>query len=617
MRFIDRKQLTPPSPLFDKRTEEERREIERWMEQTRSKGGTRRPPSSEWLDEGPRFRHDVEEEFGSCCAYCESSTTLDNKVSQGLVGRHRPKMLAQDQSGNTELAAYAWLTYDWENIFWICSECAHLKGNKFFTRTSTRLIGEPIEKLREAEGALILDPTFDDPALHVQFQLDGSVTPKTQMGSATIELLQLNRFDLAEARREALRHFAQQLMSGEFFVASGVFYSATLINRFSHSGAVTQVVRMLLGALSSTEKSVEELARQLTSMPPGERQVLADMLLNGNSPAEDFPQSISAINLYSDSLRRVGRIPYIRQLPTAEHPITRVEISNFKALRHIEFELPKRIADEENSPCMLLLGENATGKSSVLEAMALAVIGASEAAELDLAIKHENISPLNLIHRSENHDCEPTADTMSVKLSFLNSEQEVELTAHAGDKRFSGVDYCSKVVLGYGPRRFFTSRRTRRLRAPANRVRSLFDPMDMIANPILWLSNLDEKAFDAAARALREILMLDNEDDFERGNDPDTQGQIYIRQGHQRVAMKDMSVGYKSVISMVCDIICELLYHYDNLEYACAVVFIDEIETHLHPRWKAEVRCTGEEWPQRGQICRCGRGCERPLLTDA
>lgn len=53
--------------------------------------------------------------------------------------------------------------------------------------------------------------------------------------------------------------------------------------------------------------------------------------------------------------------------------------------------------------------------------------------------------------------------------------------------------------------------------------------------------------------------------------------------------MKDVSVGYKSVIAMVCDIIRELLYHYDNLEYACAVVFIDEIETHLHPRWKMQI----------------------------
>ena len=53
--------------------------------------------------------------------------------------------------------------------------------------------------------------------------------------------------------------------------------------------------------------------------------------------------------------------------------------------------------------------------------------------------------------------------------------------------------------------------------------------------------------------------------------------------------MQDLSVGFKSGIGMVCDIIRELLYHFDNLEFASAVVFIDEIETHLHPRWKMQI----------------------------
>lgn len=83
--------------------------------------------------------------------------------------------------------------------------------------------------------------------------------------------------------------------------------------------------------------------------------------------------------------------------------------------------------------------------------------------------------------------------------------------------------------------------------------------------------------------------MLADDDDFERDDDPETPGRIYIRQGEQRVAMKDLSVGYKSVIAMVCDIIREMLYHYDNLEFASAVVFIDEVETHLHPRWKMQI----------------------------
>lgn len=589
MRFIDRKSLTPPELLFDKRTDEARQEIHRWIEQSRSKGGTRRPPSSDWLDEESNFRRQVAKEFHGCCAYCESNIPLDDKARQGLVSRHRPKMLAQDESGRTELTAYAWLTYDWENIIWVCSVCARLKGNNFFTRNTSRPIGEPLETLREVERALILDPTFDNPASHLRFHVDGRVSSESPEGEATLKLLDLNRSDLIEERHGALRAFAQQLISGDIIAGQGVLSTGISENPFAHSGAVTQIIRMLLVERSSAETSVEELAEQINSMPPSERQALADELLSGISPPDQLSRASPVPESYPASAGTGRRIPNIRELPSAEHPITRVEISNFKALRHIEFNLPNSVADEENSPCMLLLGENATGKSSVLEAMALAVIGANEAAELDRTIKHEDLSPRNLIHRPDPYHWDQTADAMAVKLSFLDSEHEIELTAEAGDERFWGTDHCSKVVLGYGPRRFFTSRKTRRLRAPANRVRSLFDPMDMIANPIFWLSELNEEAFFAAARALREVLMLDVEDDFERAKDPDTPGQIYIRQGDQRVAMKDVSVGYKSVIAMVCDIIRELLYHYDNLEYACAVVFIDEIETHLHPRWKMQI----------------------------
>ncbi len=589
MRFIDRKDITPPELLFDKRTDEARREVDRWIEQSQSKGGTRRPPSSDWLDEEPDFRRQVAKEFHGCCAYCESNTPFDDADRQGLVSRHRPKMLAQDESGRTELTAYAWLTYDWENIIWICSVCSRLKGNNFFTRNTSRSIGEPIATLREVEGALILDPTFDDPALHLGFQNDGRVSSESPEGKATLNLLELNRSDLIEKRQGALRAFAHQLISGDIATGPGVLSTGISENPFAHSGAVTQVVRQLLIERSSEETSVEELAEQLNSMRPSERHVIADELLGPIAPKADV-RGAGVVFGRSLPLTITGpRIPDIRHLPSADHPITRVEISNFKALRQIEFNLPKRNADRENSPCMLLLGENATGKSSVLEAMALAVVGANEAAKLDHAIKHEDLSPRNLIHRPDPYHWEQTADNMAVRLSFLDSEHEIELTADAGDARFSGVDHCSKVVLGYGPRRFFTSRKTRRLRAPANRVRSLFDPMDMIANPIYWLSGLNDDAFFAAARALREVLMLNVEDDFERDNDPDTPGQIYIRQGGQRMAMKDVSVGYKSVIAMVCDIIRELLYHYDNLEYACAVVFIDEIETHLHPRWKMQI----------------------------
>ena len=46
------------------------------------------------------------------------------------------------------------------------------------------------------------------------------------------------------------------------------------------------------------------------------------------------------------------------------------------------------------------------------------------------------------------------------------------------------------------------------------------------------------------------------------------------------------------MLAVITDICRSLLDYYPNLETARAVVLIDEIETHLHPRWKMRVMST-------------------------
>lgn len=586
MRFIDRTRMSPPELLFDKRTDEARLEVESFIQQTASKGGTRRTPQSDWLDDDILMRRDMAERFQHSCAYCESPAVFDGETRRGYVGRHRPSMLAEDQKGNTELLAYCWLIYDWENLLWLCPTCARLKGNRFFIQGKRGSPSMPVKELHDVENALMLDPCHHDPILHLRFALDGSVGHLTEQGKATIAVLDLNRSEIIEDRRQAITHFAALLAQGRVQNEGGVLIPESGSEPPPHRGAVTLALLDYARVTDFDGLDVDTLVQYLNSLSDADRAAFASELSAGGrrttvaAAREETPD-------FNPKAR--DRIPKVRHLPNALHPITRVEISNFKALREIAFDLPERVADTDQSPCMLLLGENATGKSSVLEAMALAIIGAEEAAALDTAIDTEDLSPADLIHRPDPYRWSETAPGMAVRLSFLDSSIPAELYSRAGDRHFSGDAHCSKVVLAYGPRRYFTTRQTRRFRAPAHRVRSLFDPMDMIANPILWLSSLKGKQWEAAARALREVLMLADDDDFERDENPDTPGSIYIRQNEQRVAMKDLSVGYKSIIAMVCDIIREMLYHYDNLEFASAVVFIDEIETHLHPRWKMQI----------------------------
>ncbi len=55
--------------------------------------------------------------------------------------------------------------------------------------------------------------------------------------------------------------------------------------------------------------------------------------------------------------------------------IERIVIDNFKVIRSLDLELPRIASDTASAPWLMLLGENGCGKSSLLQAVALALMG--------------------------------------------------------------------------------------------------------------------------------------------------------------------------------------------------------------------------------------------------
>lgn len=619
MRFLNREEMYPPPQLSSARAERAHEELAQFIRTTLDGGSTRRAPRAHWFSQDDEARAHVHDAFGGTCAYCETPAPLDPKAPDlGHIGLHRPEALAADEKGETEFLAYTWLIYDWNNLFWLCGDCARRKGNRFFVEAERGTPFMRVADLRAQEQELMLDPTYHDPAEHLAFQIDGSVNWKSAPGDASVHVLELNRPALVEARAKSLRALVRSMLKDPLSTdvrQTGAEHADSRFVLFArpqaqskietppvlrHSGSSTTALLGFARLRGMDVTDALDFRDLMLDLAPQSRTAFLQDALDASSQSsagalESADRAARAFEIEmappppQPREKKPSRIPDIRQLPLALSPVTRVEITNFKALRDIAFDLPETVEDREQSPCMILLGENATGKSSVLEAMALAIIGSKEARALDTVLKDEALGPGDLIHRPDPSKWDRPAPNLAVKLSFRDHTTPVALHARPDDTEFEGSDSCAKIVLGYGPRRYFTNRRTKRFRAPAYRIRSLFDPMDMIANPIHWLGALEGKAFFAAARALRVILMLDNEDDFERDDDPNTPGAIYIRQNGQRTALKDLSVGYKSVIAMACDIIRELLYHFDNLEHAHAIVFVDEIETHLHPRWKMQI----------------------------
>lgn len=126
---------------------------------------------------------------------------------------------------------------------------------------------------------------------------------------------------------------------------------------------------------------------------------------------------------------------------------------------------------------------------------------------------------------------------------------------------------------------------------------SLFDNDQKMTSPVQWLKDLrlDEtkqlKLFDKntsqiATDDLREIFY----NLLERNVETVIEGsEVYFREKGYNLALEQLSEGYRSILIFVCDLLVRLSER-DKFDMSVlkkkAVVLVDEIDQHLHPRWQ-------------------------------
>ncbi|KRP85222.1 hypothetical protein AOQ73_39125 [Bradyrhizobium pachyrhizi] len=227
----------------------------------------------------------------------------------------------------------------------------------------------------------------------------------------------------------------------------------------------------------------------------------------------------------------------------------------------------------------MLLGENSVGKSSILQGIALGLIGEREARRL-------KIDPSDLLHADHDGRWDQlTPDDASVRIDFRLSGRSTEFVLNSMTRRVHGDRRPVGLVLGYGPHRYFDPRRSDRPDADYARVRTLFHPTAALPYPSTWLNALDSHKFNEVAKVLRVVLALNDADEVVR----DVDGRICVALDGAPVPVERLSEGYRSIFAMIVDIARELMRDFRYLEDAEAIVLIDEIDTHLHPRWKMRV----------------------------
>lgn len=538
------------------------------------------------------------------CAFCEQM------VSRLSPYRFRPPAHALSDGGATTKSCYLWLAFHWENLFPICDECTPSRKNYFPVIGKRAEVPEFSQEFDAFQGpALDLD---EDPVLYYpgerritqafQIRLDGRLIG-SRRANPTIAHFSLNRPALVEERR----HFLTQLIK-ELLARPSSDHSYPSLQSSAPYPSAAYLLTSRIG-----REIRRQTKRKLNLAPSAIGSAIARLWRDGDA----YPIIFSAI----EEVRRQDEnrglphpVAIEEKLPKPEVDLNQprikhVHIQNFKSLESIDFSMkaqmpevavamsvPNEFTDVPDAPCLLILGENATGKSSILEAIALTCIPTDLRNQLqespaDLLLDPEYMG-------SAGHD---PIDRGSIEVEFHNDAPTLKLVLDRSNGIFSDASAAHHpLVFAYGAHRLFDKEQRDDV---VRHIDTLFRRDQVISNPEPWLIGLSKRSpqsLNEVVSALRHIIQIDGHfRNIEVGRDQ--QGREYCAinierknpDGLLRQRLSVVSSGYRAVLAVVCDIFSRLLElsNYDPraARHARAIILIDEIEAHLHPRWKMQI----------------------------
>ena len=526
--------------------------------------------------------------FHSKCAFCESRAPLHNH-------RFRPESEASPLAAS-ELSHlyYVWLRTDWGNFYPICESCSALSHRQFPVRRgrgrlppSDEMEGFAREELglwrwKHHDSPLLIDPCREkDYSRHFNVDLSGRLQDTSLAGRTTIDVFDLNREELVGARADAFQQYFRLLRS-EF--DRGVTSTVVDFETLEFGGTWFLLLKRLAGDMS------RRIERQIST----ERRRLGEALrreYNTEIGQKALDEALEAV--VSPAPRKLKSSPRRRRAKVG--PLVAIEVRNFKSLEHLELTLPAAIptsglkGQEPEASSLLILGENATGKSSVLEAVAVALAGERVRNALTKA-------PQNFILDPDMMGAVGSLppDRSSVVLSFQGRKEHVLDIGQDFVER--SEDLKLPPIFAYGAFRHFGESGTRARRF--GHVGTLFQQNIILPNPEAWLLQLDDNRFGMVARALRQILSMEGDYGYIEKDRANKRCLIVTKVGDDapneiRTPFSVVSSGYRSVLAMVCDIFEGAIAKSDEellpLDEINAVILIDEIEAHLHPKWKMQI----------------------------
>ncbi|WP_305837873.1 AAA family ATPase [Photobacterium leiognathi] len=302
--------------------------------------------------------------FNSKCAYCESKV---GAASSPVLEHFRPKTY------------YPWLGYSWENLYLSCSICSRYKAAKFpvdgTMLEATKIV--PIDDVdaQKLEKYLILDPCNSRDIFENRFEYNdnGEIIATTERGQITIDICMLNRIELVRSRREHISIIKNML---ELFNLS---FDISIISKYVNDNTeyfslyCYYIFNYYMSYRNELSDSLVRDLLNIISIDIRYRDIDISKIKKEHS--KKYQENTDYI--YGKNSKKVFKTKIIKK----------VEISNFKSIKQVTLLLSGN-NNNINESCLVLVGENGKGKSSILQAISMALISRENLEKQGLNLQH-------------------------------------------------------------------------------------------------------------------------------------------------------------------------------------------------------------------------------------
>ncbi len=527
--------------------------------------------------------------FNDKCAYCESK--INPAATTGDIDHFRPKSGARGYDKDFSPEHYWWLTYEWNNLYYSCPVCNRYKGTWFPLVGNLVDIKTPYEEIIHKEKPLLIDPCNDSPHEHLTFDKEGNAIPLTEKGKVTIDVLKLNREELVLSRFEAVKEefsnwerilkIVDPITSNEL---KSIFSDWLSIVEGNSIKPYLAIRTMLINDRLESNSEVKEffnLRKYLGKKPIKTSVHEIDKIIKQSSL--DFIKK-PKIDFSSVDFGKFKSRIYLKSL----------ELKNYKCFSELKIDFKNSTNSGDFSsqdfspedfdatnysiqePWVVFLGENGVGKSSILQAISLCLMGESYRKKLN------DITPNKLLKNGEEEghiklylvgDNDPISIEFTDKSFKINSKLAITLLAGYGSVRVLPKNNIQEETRTRG----------------SIKVLNLFDYSYSLTDAKKWLlkKNWTTSDFGKIALTLKDLLLLDSIND--EINQDLKEKEIWILKNGEKQSLEQQSDGYKTVIALAVDIMAFFMRENVSFELAEGIVLIDELGTHLHPRWKMRI----------------------------